>query len=134
MVTERPSDRIDCPLPDAICDRLRVHFPSIALERVRLRGRIPRWVPGRPAGFAHGWCVHLAPHAPSLDTLEGIALIAHELVHVRQFAELGAWRFRIRYLVEYLRGRLRGLSHDAAYRAISFECEARDVAAAILAE
>jgi hypothetical protein len=52
------------------------------------------------------------------------ALIRHELVHVRQATELGVLRFVWRYVAEYVRNRRRGMSHDAAYRAISFEAEA----------
>jgi hypothetical protein len=52
------------------------------------------------------------------------ALIRHELVHVRQAVELGLPRFLWRYVAEYVRNRRRGMSHDAAYRAISFEAEA----------
>jgi len=52
------------------------------------------------------------------------ALIRHELVHVRQAGELGVLRFLWRYVAEYVRNRRRGMPHDAAYRAISFEVEA----------
>jgi len=52
------------------------------------------------------------------------ALLRHELVHVRQAGELGTARFLWRYAAEYLRNRRRGMTHDAAYRAISFEAEA----------
>ena len=52
------------------------------------------------------------------------ALLRHELVHVRQAGELGVARFLWRYVAEYVRNRRRGMSHDAAYRAISFEAEA----------
>jgi Domain of unknown function (DUF4157) len=52
-------------------------------------------------------------------------LLGHELVHVRQWRELGAARFLWRYLGAYGRGRLRGLSHREAYAAIPFEREAR---------
>lgn len=54
----------------------------------------------------------------------GARLIAHELAHVAQFSREGAARFLLRYVREYARGRRRGLSHSAAYRAISFEEEA----------
>ena len=54
----------------------------------------------------------------------GARLISHELAHVAQFAREGAARFLLRYVREYARGRRRGLSHAAAYRAISFEEEA----------
>lgn len=52
------------------------------------------------------------------------ALLRHELVHVRQMAELGVIGFLWRYVMEYLRHRRAGMRHDAAYRAISFEAEA----------
>jgi len=52
------------------------------------------------------------------------ALLRHELVHVRQAGELGMIRFLWRYAVEYVRNRRRGMTHDDAYRAISFETEA----------
>jgi len=56
------------------------------------------------------------------------ALLAHELVHVRQWRELGVPRFLWRYLGAYLRGRLRRLSHQEAYEAIPLEVEARSLA------
>ena len=52
------------------------------------------------------------------------ALLRHELVHVRQAGELGVMRFLWRYAAEYVRNRRRGMTHDDAYRAISFEAEA----------
>ena len=55
-------------------------------------------------------------------------LLAHELVHVEQYAELGLVGFLWRYVREYF-GHLRRLrNHRQAYRAISLEVEARAVA------
>jgi len=51
-------------------------------------------------------------------------LMAHELVHVRQFQDLGALGFVIRYVGAYARFRLSGYSHMAAYRRIPLEIEA----------
>ena len=56
------------------------------------------------------------------------ALLAHELVHVRQWRELGAVRFLWRYLGAYARARAAGLSHQQAYEAIPLEAEARELA------
>ena len=56
------------------------------------------------------------------------ALLAHELVHVRQWRELGAVRFLWRYLGAYARGRAAGLGHQRAYDAIPLEVEARTLA------
>jgi hypothetical protein len=51
-------------------------------------------------------------------------LIRHELVHVRQWAELGFVGFLWLYVGAYLHWRLRGYGHWAAYRRIPLECEA----------
>lgn len=50
-------------------------------------------------------------------------LVVHELAHVTQWQAEGA-SFLPRYLVQYFRFRLLGVSHQAAYRAISYEMEA----------
>jgi muconolactone delta-isomerase len=59
-------------------------------------------------------------------------LAAHELVHVRQWREQGTVRFLWRYLSEYLRLRVFGLGHDAAYRRIGAEWTAYAEAANIV--
>lgn len=51
-------------------------------------------------------------------------LLAHELVHVRQWRMLGVGGFLGRYLGTYLRWRLHGYGHWAAYRRIPLEIEA----------
>jgi hypothetical protein len=61
-------------------------------------------------------------------------LLAHELAHVAQYRRLSAAPFLGRYLGEYLRGRLDGLPHRAAYLSISFEREAEERAQATLEE
>ena len=60
-------------------------------------------------------------------------LIAHELVHVRQWAELGVPRFLVCYLRTYLLGLVRLHSHRRAYLAIPLEEEARRETAAWVA-
>ena len=51
-------------------------------------------------------------------------LLRHELVHVRQWRELGYVGFLRRYLGAYLRWRLAGYGHWGAYRRIPLEVEA----------
>lgn len=63
----------------------------------------------------------------------GRQLLAHELVHVRQYAEQGFVPFLARYLTAYLRNVWRLRDHDAAYRAIPAEVQAYAEAAAWLA-
>jgi len=62
------------------------------------------------------------------DHRNDTALLAHELVHVRQWRELGALRFLWRYLGSYAQGRALGLNHQQAYKAIPLEAEARTLA------
>ncbi len=56
-------------------------------------------------------------------------LVAHELAHVAQYAQLGVFRFWWRYLREYGVSLWHLRSHRQAYRAVSFEVEARAAAA-----
>jgi hypothetical protein len=54
-------------------------------------------------------------------------LVVHELVHVRQWIESGPLRFLLRYVGDYVRGRIGGRSHSDAYMAIRYEAEARAI-------
>jgi Domain of unknown function (DUF4157) len=54
-------------------------------------------------------------------------LVAHELVHVRQYAEQGRVRFLARYLRDYVANLARLRNHRRAYLAIPAEAEARAV-------
>ncbi len=54
-------------------------------------------------------------------------LVIHELVHVRQWHDLGVVGFLRRYVTDYLHDRRRGLSHRDAYINIRLEEEARQV-------
>jgi len=56
------------------------------------------------------------------------SLLVHELIHVAQWRDQGIVGFPVRYLFEYVRLRLLGAGHDAAYRGISFEYAAFDAA------
>lgn len=53
-------------------------------------------------------------------------LINHEKIHIRQQLELLVLPFYLLYFIEYAYGRLRNMSHNEAYRNISFEKEAYD--------
>lgn len=59
-------------------------------------------------------------------------VVIHELVHVRQWADLGYMRFVYRYLTDYLRGRVNGLDHRDAYLDIRLEVEARHTQTRVL--
>ena len=96
------------------------HLPAAMLARVRLV-RAPM-LPPSVHGMTVGRWVLL--RGDRIDRRVSM-LIAHELVHVRQFAELGPVRFVASYLSQYLRNLIRFRSHRAAYAGISFEIEAR---------
>lgn len=86
------------------------------------------------SAIVFGRRVFLSQHAASC--MEGEAgdacrLLAHELTHVAQYRRLWAAPFLGRYVGEYLRGRLEGLGHRAAYLSISFEREAEERARAL---
>ena len=55
----------------------------------------------------------------------GSSLLAHELVHVRQFAEMGMPRFLIEYFGSYAKNLVRTRDHRQAYLDIPLEIEAR---------
>jgi hypothetical protein len=56
-------------------------------------------------------------------------LVIHELVHLRQLADTGYLPFTMRYVAEYLKGRLHGKGARQAYLDIAAEIEAREVTA-----
>jgi hypothetical protein len=76
-------------------------------------------VPPGAAAITIGRVISVRRHAAADERL-----LAHELVHVRQWRELGVAGFLGRYLGAYLRWRLRGYGHWAAYRRIPLEIEA----------
>lgn len=84
----------------------------------------PAWMDriwrGRALAMTLPWGIYM----PADSLAAPAALIVHELAHVQQWRQLGIWRFSRSYLSDYLRGRLRGMSHTSAYATISLEREA----------
>ena len=92
----------------------------------------PRWMArlwhGPVAAMTVASTIYLRPGLEGTDPDVLARLLVHELVHVRQWRELGRIRFVARYVGDYLRHRLRGLSHPDAYASIRYEVEARRIA------
>lgn len=94
----------------------------------KIRVGLPFWL--RPfarhriLAITLGRSIHLDPSILGRSEERIAATLRHELVHVRQAARLGLIRFLSLYVAEYLSLRRRGLGHEEAYRAISFEQEA----------
>lgn len=63
--------------------------------------------------------------------LDGIELVAHELMHIKQWRLHGQVGFVSAYLSEYLKNRRAGMSESDAYANISFEKQAAEYAANI---
>lgn len=87
-----------------------------------------RMWPTSVAAMTMPWAIYIRPEVLAADEFVVRRLIVHELVHARQWKTLGVSRFLSRYLTEYLRNRLAGMSHPQAYRAISLEVEAYAIA------
>ncbi|MEO8694971.1 MAG: hypothetical protein ABI658_15700 [Acidimicrobiales bacterium] len=94
-------------------------LPRALASRVRVQ-RVPFLAPGS-SGMTVGRFVFVRNDG----LLDGSRkIIAHELVHVRQYYELGLLRFLARYLKGYVRALAKLRRHRAAYLAIPFEEQA----------
>lgn len=100
-------------------------FDHLAPEVVgRARIRTARHLPRQADAMTIGRTIYVRPGHEASD-----ALLAHELVHVRQWQQYGPIGFLRRYLGAYLANLVRLRNHMAAYRAIPLEAEAREQAA-----
>jgi hypothetical protein len=94
--------------------------PDRLAQRVRIVS-VPV-LPGGYAGMTLGrWILLARPVHPDGSS----SLLAHELVHVRQWAELGVVGFAARYLASFGRGLRRHRRWNEAYRRIGLEVAAR---------
>ena len=99
-------------------------------EQVPVR-KAPRLVRALwPAGIAAmtvPWVIWIDPAMLGWEPERQARLIVHELAHSAQWKRLGWVGFSFAYLRDYLRRRLRGMSHQEAYRANRFEVEANEL-------
>ena len=113
-------------------DELRVLIQPIQPEQVWLRSATALmmrfWGSGIQAMTVRRW-IFVDPGLLNGDRAKLSLLIIHELVHVRQWSDLGVIGFLSSYLGSYLRGRRDGLNHRDSYRAIDLEVEAREIQA-----
>lgn len=92
-------------------------IPRQDLEAAKLcDGRVPWYLPARFVAVTRGKCIYLRPGACRTDTVEGLALLAHELAHVGQYRRGATW---LTFLLSYLRH---------GYRRSPLEIEARETA------
>lgn len=99
------------------------HISQVLTSRVRLV-KVP-WLPNGADGLTIGKRVLVKKE---VDPSRSKELIAHELVHVRQWAEYGIVGFLTRYVFHYLKNLVKYRKHYTAYLEIPFEVEARNEA------
>jgi len=111
---------------DSLRVRLLIHPIDPESVRVRSAPVVMRRLWGRDiSAMTLGKTIFLEPALMTAAQHRPGLLLVHELVHVRQWGELGVIRFLWRYSTAYLGGRWKGLGHRAAYLAIPLEVEAR---------
>jgi hypothetical protein len=113
-------------------DALRVRISPVNPDRVNVwpASRLMRrlWRTGIRGVTIWKW-VFVDPELMTGDRRRLARLVVHELVHLRQVVDEGYLPFTIRYVVDYLRGRLEGKSGRQAYLDIRAEVEARELTA-----
>jgi len=111
-------------------DELRVVLTPINPDRINIwpasKWLRLLWRPGIK-GVTQGRLVLVHPDLLNGDSEKLARTVIHELVHVRQFSDLGYIRFMGMYMAEYVRGRRSGLSARDAYKENPAEVEARSI-------
>jgi len=111
--------------------RLAVLLPDVDPARVPVLAA-PKWFrmlwAPQVIAVALPWGIYVGPDQIREPRSALGPLVVHELTHLEQWRLLGPLRWVHVYLGEYLRSRWAGLTHHAAYRGISLEVEARDIA------
>jgi hypothetical protein len=111
---------IGAVLPDVDPSRIPVYAASRWFRML--------WAP-KITAVAMPWGIYVHPERLDVPLAALGPLMVHELTHIQQWRSLGPIGWARTYFGDYLRGRRSGLDHHAAYRDISLEVEARDVAA-----
>ncbi len=112
--------------------QVKAQLDGVDPERVPVR-LAPWWVraawPSGIVAMTVPWVIWVHPTVMDWEPARRARLMVHELAHSAQLRRLGWAGFSIAYLKEYLRGRLRGMSHQEAYRSNPLEVEANELRA-----
>jgi hypothetical protein len=114
-------------LPASARNLLSQRFDALDLDQIRIEDGIPWYVPMKADAYTNRRRIHFARGKFDPHSLQGIALIAHELAHCEQYQKHGTWRFRLMYLWSWLVNLLRHSSFEQAYLLNRFEIEARAI-------
>ena len=109
------------PLDPGLIEALGAEVCDMDLSRVRVVA--PARIPSGHGGLTLGWTVFVR-RAIDPTNAHHLALIAHELMHVRQAQRWGRWGMARRYGVEWIR--------QLSYRDHPLEVEARAFEAAVV--
>lgn len=121
-------------LGDIATGEFRNIFDPVRPEKVMVRPapRIMRRAWGRKTGaMTLGRLIYISPDILDQGGPRLRQILVHELIHARQWKEMGTVGFLVTYLRQYLVGRLCGSSHQTAYRSIDAEVEARRAASQV---
>ena len=126
-------------LPEQAIRLLQPFFPRLNLRRVHVDDSSPysQWLIGQAGagGLTVGNHIYFARGAYEPATVDGLALIGHELTHVQQYQDRGRAGFFWRYGTDYLRNRLNARQEPyQAYEDIRAEQEAYQMEARIRRE
>ncbi len=119
------TERLRAELAPVDPDTINIWPASRWLRRV--------WRPGIKA-VTQGRLIFAHPDLLTGDRDRLSRTIVHELIHARQFAELGYPRFMYRYLKDYLQKRVAGLTKREAYLGNWAEMEARETTARLTSQ
>ena len=83
------------PLTPTERARYAAHFEPDVLDEARvIDGRVPFWLRPDMRGVTLGSRIYLRPGAYDPDSADGVELLGHELVHVRQYRDgMTVWRY-----------------------------------------
>jgi len=121
----------------SIRNQIAKRFRHLTDHEIQVYDLVPDWVAGRallirfpwiPGGYEGMTLGRLVLLTRDFDANGGSKLIAHELVHVRQYMQYGKLGFGRRYLNDFFSVLIRTGRWKVAYRAIGFEREAYDCA------
>lgn len=99
--------------------RLAPYIPDVDLEHATVHeGKVPWYLPKRFGAITRGRNIYFRCGVYSCETAAGIALLAHEMVHVGQY-RVGMTA------IKYLWSSRRGYSEDSRYEKPAYDLECR---------
>jgi len=119
---------VSIELPPDVVDRLARYVPRENLERMKVvTGRPGRWLPAvlNTGAMTFGDHVVFRAGRYRIDSPRGLALIAHESLHIGQYREMGSFRFAWRYVRGLFSSRFDHDRHPMEAGAVARQAEIR---------